>query len=304
MKLMISSSSMERTAKAYQTVMDQKAIETQVSILDARVVKGEISDQDFKAEKQKLTTPSHRPQKWRVNLGVIFGGLLVMSLILAGIRSIPEQGGMTWLFYIPALPKPIGDLSLFLAPLLAISVAIERLLETIFDTYEQSIRAAADVLAAPADTLDWIGREYQEAYEAAKKAADTVGVDAAPASMDLLAAAEQRLAKAEERLRSWTGSPEYVAWKRALSIWVGLSVGLVVSILGDLGMMHTIGIPIPRLLDMMVTGLVIGAGPGPMHSLIGILQNGKDALGNLSDLARSKSIKNAMDTLDSTTGKS
>jgi hypothetical protein len=247
-----------------------------------------------------LVAKLKKPQKWYINLTFLFGGLIVGAIILAGIRSIPEQGGFLWLFYIPPLPKVVGDVSMLLGPLVAISVAIERLLETVFDTYEQSVRAAADVLSAPVDTLDWIGREYKDAYEAAADAAKTVGVGAAPADMEKLNQAEQRLAQAEARLRSWTGSPEYVAWKRALSIWAGLLVGLIVSVFGDLGMLHTIGIPFPRLLDMLVTGLVIGAGPGPMHSLIGILQNGKDALGNLSDLAKGKVINDSIKALNKT----
>ena len=203
-----------------------------------------------------------------------------------------------WLFYIPALPKTVVDVSVLLGPLVAISVAIERLLETIFDTYEQSIRTAADVLSAPVETLDWIGREYRDAYEAADDAAKSLGGDATPAAVDTLNKAEQRLAQAEDRLRSWTDSPEYMAWKRALSIWAGLLVGLIVAVTGDLGMLHTIGIPVPRLMDMLVTGLVVGAGPGPMHTLIGILQSGKDAVDNLSDLAKGKAINDSLAALD------
>ncbi len=92
-------------------------------------------------------------------------------------------------------------------------------------------------------------------------------------------------------------APEYVAWKRALSIWVGLLVGLEVAVLGDMGMLHTIGIPSPRILDMLITGLVVGAGPGPMHSIIGMLQGGKDALEKLGDLAEGKAVREAVEEL-------
>jgi hypothetical protein len=157
----------------------------------------------------------------------------------------------------------------------------------------------ADVLAAPKEALDWIGREYQAAYEAAAAAASAVGEAASDEALAQLAAAESRLAQAEARVRAWTSAPEYIAWKRALCIWAGLVVGLGVAIFGDLGMLHIIGAPAPRLLDMIVTGLVIGAGPGPMHALIGIIQSGKDAANNLADLARSKSaeLKAAADAL-------
>jgi uncharacterized integral membrane protein len=292
----ITSSSMDRTAKAY---VNQK-IQAQIEVLDEQVLKGEKTAGEIEGQKQTLKSQLTKPKRWRVNLNYLFGGLLLFALILAAIRSMQEQGGLAWLLVIPELPKTVGDLSVLLGPLVAISVAIERLLETIFDSYEQSVRTAADVLAAPVETLDWIAREYQEAYESAGKAAESIGVDATPETLGALDKAEQRLAKAEDRLRSWTDSPEYIAWKRALSIWAGLMVGLVVSVLGDLGMLHTIGIPMPRLLDMLVTGLVVGAGPGPMHALIGILQNGKDALGNLADLAKGKAINEAVVTLQKT----
>ena len=85
----------------------------------------------------------------------------------------------------------------------------------------------------------------------------------------------------------------YLAWKRAICIWVGLLVGLEVAVLADLGMMRAIGVPAPRLLDMLVTGFVIGAGPGPMHSVIGMIQGAKDALTGVAELAQGKAVKEA-----------
>jgi hypothetical protein len=48
---------------------------------------------------------------------------------------------------------------------------------------------------------------------------------------------------------------------------------------------------------MIVTGLVIGSGPGPMHDLIGILQSGKDALGSLTELAKGKTVQEAVEAI-------
>jgi len=285
--MVISSSSMERTAQV-AAKMDAN------SALDGQVEDGTKTVEEAAAEKEQ---PARK--KWRVNMRVLMLGLLFVALVMAGLRALPEQGWLGWLFSIPALPKEVGDIAMVLGPLLAVSVAVERLLETAFDAFEQSVRAVADVLAAPKDTLDWIGREYQAAYAAASEAANAVGEDASDGALAKLAAAEERLAKAEARVRSWTGSPEYIAWKRALCVWAGLAVGLGVAIFGDLGMIRTIGAPAPRLLDMVVTGLVIGAGPGPMHAVIGIIQSGKDAANNLADLAKSKSneLKAAADAL-------
>ena len=45
------------------------------------------------------------------------------------------------------------------------------------------------------------------------------------------------------------------------------------------------------MLEMIVTGFVIGAGSGPMHSLIGALQGLKDTLVGLGQLAGLGQVK-------------
>ena len=204
------------------------------------------------------------------------------------LEALPQGGRIA-----ARLPETVGELASVLAPLLAVAVAIERLLETVFSWYEQSVKSVADVMGKAEDSLDWIEQELVAAYDAAAQAAASAGVNAKPEDLKALDLAEQRLAKAEDRLLNWVKAPEYVTWKKSISIWVGLLVGLEVTVLGDLGMLHTIGLPAPRLLDMLITGLVIGAGPGPMHSLIGMLQGGKDALEKLAQLAEGNAIRAA-----------
>ena len=48
---------------------------------------------------------------------------------------------------------------------------------------------------------------------------------------------------------------------------------------------------------MLITGLVVGAGPGPMHSIIGMLQGCKNALEKLGDLAEGKVVREAVEEL-------
>lgn len=289
--MVISSSSMERTAQVAAKLEAAKTLERLVE-------EGAKTPEEAAAERERLLKQPARG-KWRVNMRVLLGTLLLIALVMAVLRALAEPNGLAWLFAVVPAGAVAGDIAAVLGPLLAVSVAVERLLETAFDAFEQSARAAADVLAAPKEALDWIGREYQAAYEAAAEAASKVAQEASDEALAKLAAAEARLAQAEARVRAWTSAPEYVAWKRALCIWAGLVVGLGVAIFGDLGMIRTIGAPAPRLLDMVITGLVIGAGPGPMHALIGIIQSGKDAANNLADLARSKAteLKAAADAL-------
>lgn len=273
-----SNSSMQRTVQAFMAYHQELSVAASVSV--ERVVEEAPSPEQAKP----------RERLWKVNLRWLLGGMLIGALFIAVLRALAEPTGLLWLTAIPAPLALAGNLSDILAPLLAVSVAIERLLETAFDAFEQSTRSAADILKTPAQALDWIGREYQKAYLAAAEAAQSVAVRATPLSLKKMEEAEERLLKAESRLRSWVDAPEYKAWKRALAIWIGLLTGLLVSILGDLGLLRMIGVPAPRLLDMFITGLVIGAGPGPMHSLIGILQSGKSAVDNLAELAKGKAV--------------
>jgi len=304
----LSSSSMPRTAALSAAQEQMRRMETRSRSLSPE--ENEAMDAAMKDAAKTM-----KRYETRISLSFLFTLLVIVTIVLAVMRALPEGisamtpktvadplaillASFAWLFGSAPLIKAVSaDLMSVLAPFLAVSVAVERLLETGFNWFEQSSRAIADILVAPRETLDWIGREYQDAYQATKDAMDTVGVETTPEKLQVIAAAEDRLSKAEQRLRSWVEAPEYIAWKKALSIWFGLLIGLVISIVGDLGMMRYIGIPTPRVIDMVITGLVIGSGSGPMHDLIGILQGGKNALGSLADLAKGKSVKEAAQAL-------
>ena len=56
-------------------------------------------------------------------------------------------------------------------------------------------------------------------------------------------------------------------------------IGVVVAALGQIQMFAMLGIgAVPARIDVLITGLVIGSGSYPVHSLLGILQQGKDTL--------------------------
>ena len=302
----ISGSSMPRTADLYKATEDVERLKSR-----SRGLSPEENEEKEKALK-KAGQLKKKLQR-RVNLSQLLGSLIFITALLAIVRALPEGmasplaksspvmwllESFAWLLKAPEAAKEVsGDFAELLAPFMAVSFAIERLLETSFNWFEQSSRAIADILVAPRESLDWIGREYQEAYEATKEATSSIGVEATPEALELMNAAEERLAKAEARLRGWVNAPEYIAWKRALSIWFGLLIGLVISVVGDLGMLRYIGITTPRFIDMTITGLILGAGPGPMHEVIGLLQGGKKAVGNLAELAKGKAVREAAEAL-------
>ena len=114
--------------------------------------------------------------------------------------------------------------------------------------------------------------------------------------------AEQRIENAQSRIASLSRDPKYVAFKRMSTIWLSLLLGLIVAIISDTGMCKLLQIRVPRIVDMVLTGFIIGAGSGPMHSLVGILQNVKDALGNLGDIANLGRLKQQVNELQNRTG--
>ena len=90
---------------------------------------------------------------------------------------------------------------------------------------------------------------------------------------------QQRLEDAEENLAAVTSSDSYVSAKAAASIIVGLMLGVIIAALGQLQMFAMLGVGgVPARIDVLITGLIIGSGAYPVHSLVGILQQGKDTL--------------------------
>src|SRR4030095_16889416 len=71
----------------------------------------------------------------------------------------------------------------------------------------------------------------------------------------------------------------YISAKSAISIVLGLMLGVIIAAVGQLQMFALLGIAVvPAKFDVFITGLVIGSGSYPVHSLVGILQQGKDTL--------------------------
>jgi hypothetical protein len=181
----------------------------------------------------------------------------------------------------------LGDIATVLAPLLALALVIERIIETVFDLFEQFNADIAKLGTAGEKGLQWLTRELDRAWEAAEAAANALGGSTEGDSKLLkeLELAEQRIIKANSRIAGLTKDPKYVSTKRMLSIWMSLLLGLLVAILSDKGIFELLQFRVPRILDMLVTGFIIGAGSGPMHSLIGILQGAKDTLEGIGELA-------------------
>ena len=95
----------------------------------------------------------------------------------------------------------------------------------------------------------------------------------------MMSLAQQRLESAEENLADLTSSEKYIRAKVAASVVLGLMLGVIIAGIGQLQMFAMLGIGVvPAQIDVLITGLVIGSGSYPVHSLVGILQQGKGAV--------------------------
>ncbi len=82
-------------------------------------------------------------------------------------------------------------------------------------------------------------------------------------------------------------SPGYIAFKRSTSLLAGIFLGIVVSNYSGMRLMAYLGqsLPgfldqVPDLWDILVTGLMIGAGTKPAHDLLGIITQVKNLIGS------------------------
>jgi hypothetical protein len=112
----------------------------------------------------------------------------------------------------------------------------------------------------------------------------------ADAAKLLLEDAQQRLKEAEDKLAAAVNSPDYRSAKGAATIVLGLMIGVIVAAVGQIQAFALLGIgAVPARIDVLITGLVIGSGSYPVHSLVGILQQGKDALDGLGNFLNGRS---------------
>ncbi len=214
---------------------------------------------------------------------------------------------IAWVFFIATIDKatvaklgPAANLALVLAPVLAAAAGVERTLETIFNIIENSWKSLVAYLGRGLRWLNsaelevdasrqWLAevsarynqellsleiKDGMSASELSSQMQDKIS--AAKTMLDL---AEKRLSDAESNLENVTSSDGYRSVKSAASIVLGLVLGVIVSALGQLQMFAMMGIgSVPARVDVFITGLVIGTGSYPVHSLVGILQQTKETL--------------------------
>lgn len=220
------------------------------------------------------------------------------------------------------------DYATLLLPLVLAATAVERILEMIFDLYENAILKASRFLNVGGQYLKFARERVRQAREAIDSVQSVItqvakdeafrkalaklqvewqrrtGASAIPAEVeaelrvevekklleDRIAHAEQDLALAEQRLVEYLDSPLYRSGKGAATFFGGLLIGLAIALASQIRMFALLGIEVNAVIDMLVTGLIIGTGSAPVHALIGILQNTKSAVDEARALMKGKSI--------------
>lgn len=218
----------------------------------------------------------------------IWVGLIAWVLLFAQIND--------------AISSPLeasANLTVVLAPILAAAAAVERTLETLFNVIEGSWRTMVAYLGRGMRWLKSAETEVKQARQFLAEVADKYNAEMAnieigqgsvsqltaamKAKMDaidgMMALAQGRLQAAEDTLSEATSSENYINAKISVSVVLGLMLGVIIAALAQLQMFAMLGVDIvPARFDVLITGLVIGSGSYPVHSLVGILQQGKDTL--------------------------
>jgi hypothetical protein len=253
-------------------------------------------------ETRKMPEPE-AIKKQRADTKRWFGILVALTIVLTVALIV-------WIFILAPIDKATvakieasANLAVVLAPVLAAAAGVERTLETVFNIMEGSWKSMVAYLGRG---LRWLNSAEVEVDAARQWLADTsvryndemrslqlkpdmsaadlsknvqTKIAAAKTMVDL---AEKRLTDAEKNLAGATSSDSYRSAKAAASIVLGLMIGLIVATLGQLQMFAMLGIGVvPARIDVLITGLIIGSGSYPVHSLVGILQQGKNSLDSL-----------------------
>ncbi|MGQ9586365.1 MAG: hypothetical protein ACUVXG_13325 [Anaerolineae bacterium] len=189
------------------------------------------------------------------------------------------------------------DVAIVLAPLVAAATGIERLLEWFFNWMESLYQGLiVATLGGVVGWYRWARDEWQAAYEGLQEAARQLralrGQDAPDegALREWVRKSkefEAQLMAAETRLQGVTKTPQYVRIKQGIALLAGLALGVFLAFQADLRMFRMLGMGMTvglEFWDRLITGLVIGTGSQPVHSLVKLLQQSQDAVGRLRDM--------------------
>jgi hypothetical protein len=176
---------------------------------------------------------------------------------------VVAAAALGWLIYTKTDPQQLvvdaSGFSVF-APLYIVAQAIERFLEPLASRWNSTTDKKLELKSA---------RSHRARLEALPAGDPNAGLANLEAADQAIVAAELALAKAKAQ--------------RAIPLWAAASaLGLVVCSLLGLGLIEATATTRPeseyiRTLDVLLTGLAVGAGTKPLHDLISRIEKAKDS---------------------------
>lgn len=166
---------------------------------------------------------------------------------------------------------PVEGLTIF-AVFFVASAGLERLLEPFGALWGKTKASATDAVQAVATAI----ATYKEALAVWQEANDDVAKSAAKEATD--AAADDVNVKLQEAAQA-TAAAAAVSGRKAAVVW-GLAtiLGMLASASLKLYLLKQVGIAAPpRELEILATGLIIGAGTKPLHDLVALIEKKKEA---------------------------
>ncbi len=264
---------------------------------------------------------------------------------LKEITWIGFFGAVAWIVFAPhtaaaGLAVPGGqaatttspDVATLLAPMVAASTSIERIIEMLWNYFESAAQHVAAGLGLGQTWAAYVRGQIVNAEAAlnslAKQALEVENrirtLPPRPAQAMLTAPGTAPTPAAHQTEQTWLqalaeranivkqlddaqstlkdaqtqqldalNSQRYRSIKQSLSVLLGLGLGLAMAFATNLNIFQLLGLSTTAgVFGVFVTGLIIGAGTGPVHSLIGILQQSRDTLDQAANLFSSRARKN------------
>lgn len=162
----------------------------------------------------------------------------------------------------------LGEIGIVLGPLFAIALAIERVVEIL-------------LLISKGDADSNSLKNFQQRM---RELRDSAFNHSAMSNDDWHEIREQLSQKEEEFLEkispyfTQVGSAVQFSKRRKKAITFSFLIGVSIAVLTDIGLFLYLNIPVPRFIDLLITGIVLGAGAGPLHSFVGVLDGLKGLL--------------------------
>lgn len=84
----------------------------------------------------------------------------MLAVVSAIALAVLQGASIQRLFEVKAVREgPLGELAVILAPLFGLALAIERIVETAFDMFDQATEEVAKLWSAGTEGLGWIQEE-------------------------------------------------------------------------------------------------------------------------------------------------